>query len=399
MIKGLRKKFVVVAMCSVLAVLAVVICVINVVNYVNVVKNADDVIYMLQEGGGKFGLNGALSVGKPFSPETPYETRFFTVVVDADGNAVFVNDDFIAAISAQEAADMAEELFQKGKKDGFYGSYRYGAAAFGTGTMYIFVDCNKELTSFYNFLWTSIAVGAASLAVVLVLVLYFSDKVMRPVAESYSKQKRFITDASHEIKTPLTIISADADVLEQSGANEWTADIKRQVSRLSDLTSELVFLARMEEADNRINKTDFCISEAIGEAARPFNAVAQAREMELKTDFKSNLTYNGDETMIRQLASLLIDNAIKYSDGTVVEAALYGSGNKLTFTVKNRASYMRGDKLDDLFGRFYRRDASRNSETGGFGIGLSVAQSIVAAHKGRISARMDGDDVVFTVIL
>lgn len=396
MIKGLRRKFIIVAMCSVFAVLAVVICIINVISYANVVKSADRLIEVLQEGGGSFGGMH----GKPISPETPYETRFYTVLLGEDGTAYDVNVDSIAAVGESEAAEYAEALFRQNKTSGFYGNYRYSAVTTDHGTMYIFVDCTRELTSFWSFFWTSIAVSAGSLVLVFLLLLVFSGKVMKPVAESYTKQKRFITDASHEIKTPLTIIGADADVLEMTdGANEWTQNIKEQVARLTSLTEKLVFLARMDEENRTLNATTFSISDAAEETVHPFFAVALARGMELKTDIRPHITYCGDESMIRQMISLLVDNALKYSDGDSVGVTLTAADNKVHLSVCNRASYLQENNLETLFERFYRNDPSRNSETGGHGIGLSVVQSIVALHKGKITARKEGETVYFTVVL
>lgn len=402
MIKTLRRKFIIIAMGSVFAVLAIIIGVINVINYVNVVNTADGIVSVLQEGGGDFGGKEFLpGAGNKFTSETPYETRFFTVIIGSNGSVGRVNISQIAAVGANDAAGYAEELYSKGRTSGFYGNYRYGTTGVGLGdTMYIFVDCTKELSSFNNFLLASIIVGFAGLMLVFGLVCVLSGRVMKPVAESYDKQKRFITDASHEIKTPLTIISADAEVLEmQDGGNEWTGNIKEQVARLTSLTEKLVFLARMDEDGRKINAIDFCISDAVEEAAQSFNAVALSRGIELKTHICRNLTYCGDEAMIRQVVCLLVDNALKYCDGDSVEVALEPSGNRLSLTVKNRASYMNGENPELLFERFYRSDRSRNSETGGSGVGLSVVQAIVNAHKGKISARKEGENAVFTVIL
>lgn len=399
MLKGLRRKFIIVAMCSVFAVLVLLIGIINAVNYVNVVGNADAIVNVLKEGGGIFGKDWLLD--KPLSPETPYETRFFTVLLNVRGEAEFANVDYIAAVSKHEAAGYAEELSAKGKTSGFYGNYRYGAC--GTelgGTMYIFVDCTKELTSFNSFLLASVVVGVVGFALVFALVFFFSEKVMKPVADSYAKQRRFITDASHEIKTPLTIIGADAEVLEmQDGENEWTASIKNEVKRLSSLTEKLVFLARMDEDGQELNAIDFSISDAVDETVRSFEAVALSRGLTLEWNVRKNLTYCGDEAMIRQMTSLLVDNAMKYSEeGGAVSVELQPAGNKLQLTVVNTAEIKNGD-LDILFERFYRSDSSRNSETGGHGIGLSVVRAIVNAHRGKISAKCEDKRVVFTVVL
>lgn len=411
MIKRLRRKFIIVTMCSVFAVLVLIIGLINTVNYVRVVQNAESIVSLLKAGGGQFGIvDGSKDTfgkdfdfnhQKPMSPETPFETRFFTVVLDASGTAQLINTDRIVAVSADEAAEYAKSLYKRQKTSGFYGRYRYGTLSTETAeTMYIFVDCSKDLSSFQNTLLVSIGIGAAALLLVFALVFLFSGKVMKPIAESYEKQKRFITDASHEIKTPLTIIGADAAVLEMQGtANEWTEGIKEQVQRLTSLTEKLVFLARMDEEGGALNATDFSISDAVEETIKPFYALAMSKGLQIQSDIQKNITYCGDKNLIRQLIALLMDNALKYSDEDgIITVGMKCAGGKIRLNITNPSVGLNGN-LDVLFERFYRGDKSRNSLTGGHGIGLSVAKTIVAAHKGKISARGENGTVMFTVVL
>ena len=408
MIKKLRKKFIIVTTCSVLAVLILIVGIINIVNYVNVVKNADHIVELLQAGGGTFGGENDRFDGdfkfkpqRPISPETPFETRYFTVLLDENSKVINVNIDKVASVDRVQAVEYAVALHRKSKEKGFYGNYRYGTITVdGTDTMYIFVDCMKELNSFKNFLWVSFAVGVSAFIGVFVLVFFLSGKVMKPVAESYQKQKRFITDASHELKTPLTVIGANAEVLEMQGtANEWTESIKEQVKRLTSLTEKMVFLARMDEESGTLKVTDFSLSDAVEETVKPFCTVAVSKGLTLRSEIQKNLSYCGDETLIRQLVSLLVDNALKYSDENGnVSVRLQSFGGKIRLTVANPAKELNGD-LNILFERFYRNDKSRNSETGGHGIGLSVAEAIVTAHKGKITAHGANGTVVFTVTL
>ena len=410
MIKKIRRKFIIISMCSVFAVLALIIGIINVVNYVNVVNNADHIVNVLKDGNGGFGGmggnggNGGESSEppqKPMSPETPFETRFFTVEFNNDGNVVMVNTEQIAAISEDEAQTLAVNLYKKSSEKGFYGKFRYGVTATPQGgTLYVFVDCTRELAGFNSFLWISIAVSAGGFAVVFLLVYFLSRKILNPITESYSKQKSFITNVSHDIKTPLTIIGADAEVLEmQYGQNEWTSSVKSEVKRLASLTEKLVFLTRMDE-DNSFKLIDFCISETVKETVKAFEAVALSRGISIELNTQENLTYCGDEVMISQMLSLLIDNAIKYSDrGSEIRVDLIEAANKIHLTVQNKNTDLPDGNLDYLFERFYRSDKSRNSETGGHGIGLSVVQSIVAAHKGKIVTKKEKDTVSFTIVL
>lgn len=232
--------------------------------------------------------------------------------------------------------------------------------------------------------------------------LIFSRLAVKPFAESYQKQKRFITDASHEIKTPLTIIDANTEVLNMEyGENEWLKSTSNQVKRLTKLTERLVFLSRMDEEREVLQKTDFSISDAVYEAARSFKAMAKSQNKTLNISVQPNVSYYGDESSIIRLVFLLLENAMKYSDdeGTVSLKFCTNGKNKV-LSVKNTVAEIQKGKLDMLFDRFYRIDMSRNSQTGGFGIGLSVAKAIVNAHKGKITAvSSDGKSIEITAVL
>lgn len=396
MFRKVRKKFVIVAVCSVFIVMLCILGTINIVNYTKVVNNADEIIDILKEGNGEFGN----FPGQDFSPEMPFSTRYFTVTLAPDGQIVRMNLNKIVSVSVEEAASYATELSAKGKASGFYGNFRYGVLSMHTGeTMYLFVDCFVELESFNNFLLASIVIGSVGVAVVFVLVFIFSGRIMKPVAESYRKQKQFITDAGHEIKTPLTVIGANTELIEMlSGESEWTKGIKEQIERLKNLTEKLIFLAKTEEQTN-ISMFEFSLTDAVRETIQSFAAVAASRNISLTTDIQNDLCYIGNEEMIRQLVSLLTDNALKYTDGDTVAVTLRAENGKRILETRNRASYMRDGSLNGVFERFARGDSSRNSQTGGQGIGLSVSQAIVEAHKGKIKGECRSGIVTFTVIL
>lgn len=396
MFRKIRKKFILVAVCSVFLVLLCILGAINAINYTGIVGDADAAIAVLQERNGEFGN----APGQNFSPETPYFTRYFTVTLSSAGAVINMDLSRIASVSAEEAAGCAEELYAAGKTRGFCGNFRYGASDLPAGEKtYLFVDCTIELKNFYDFLWTSVVIGLAGVAVVFVLIFIFSGRIMKPVAESYRKQKQFITDAGHEIKTPLTIIGANTEVIEmQAGESEWTKGIKEQVSRLTSLTEKLIFLARLEEQAN-IPMFGFSLSDAVTESVQSFAAVAAARGVSLSSDIQNGLSYTGNEEMIRRLVSLLTDNALKYTDGDTVFVSLRAENGKRVLETRNRASYMRDGNLNGLFERFARGESSRNSKTGGHGIGLSVARAIVEAHKGKIKAECRQGRAIFTIIL
>ena len=253
-----------------------------------------------------------------------------------------------------------------------------------------------------NYAFASIGISLIGLFIVFLLVCFFSKAVTKPMAESYEKQKRFITDASHEIKTPLTIIDANTEILEMThGENEWTESIRKQIGRLTSLTEKLVFLSRMDEENSKLEMEVFNISDAITDTAMPFKAVAAAKGKTLEINVLSDISYCGNETTIRQIVSLLLDNAVKYSsENSLIKVDFCVSGKSKVLTVWNSVDKIEQGKLDYLFERFYRIDKSRNSKTGGFGIGLSVVQAIVTAHKGKISAKSeDGKSITFVITL
>ena len=407
-------------------VLLTIIGFINIHNYNDIVANADLTLHMLQSNGGRFPTRQPQDKQPPegetnppeaesemsmkpdicqddlrrMSPEAPFETRFFSVTMDDSGNITKTDIDKIAAVDDEKAGEYALAIYDNGNECGFCDNYRYikGTSSDGNG-LYIFLDCTKSLNQFHEFLRASILISVSGLAVVSLLVIIFSGVVMKPFAELHQKQKQFITDANHELKTPLTVINASCEILEyNTGENEWTDAIKEQVGHLTELTNKLVFLSRMDEDNKKYIMTDFSLSEVAEEAVRPFYSVAKADGKSLECNIEPNLSCHGDMGMIKELFSLLLDNAIKYSDAEGnIKLSVTANGKTGKIVVSNTTDGVPKGNLDVLFERFYRLDKSRNSNTGGHGVGLSVAKSIVTLHKGKITAfSPDGRNIVFT---
>lgn len=415
MIKKLRIRFVAIAMISITLVLLLILGSINIINYVNINRTADEKLSMLADNMGSFPKEmyspgpqkrpGGKGYGS-ISPETAFDTRYFSVQFDENGNVLKTNTDKIAAVSQQEIEDYALELLAHNRQNGFWENYKYVRIAIddasSTGYMYIFLDCGRELDTFKTFLFASISISLLGLAMVFLLVLFFSRLVLGPVEESYTKQKQFITNASHEIKTPLTIIDANVEVMEmESGENEWTVSTRNQIRRLTDLTNQLVFLSRMDEENVHLTMLDFSLSDVVEESVLPYEALALTQQKQFHCEIEPNLTLRGDETSIRQMLSLLLDNAMKYSSSRGdIRLALKAVGKNKVLTLWNTADNLEIGKQNMLFERFYRPDSSRSTKTGGHGIGLSVVQAIVTAHRGKINAvSEDGKSILFTVIL
>lgn len=338
------------------------------------------------------------------SPEIPYESRYFSVALNSQTDSVFqVETGRIVTINTEKAIEYAYEALDNKKERGFIDDFRYIVYEEKERVNVVFLDCGRKLDSAKKFLFASVGISVIGYMAVLLLVIIFSNRIIRPISETYEKQKRFITDAGHEIKTPLTIINADMDVLEmETGENEWLDDMRNQTKRLASLTNDLVYLARLEEADDSMQMIEFPFSDMVSETCSSFQTVAQTQGKMLQCDVEPMLSLEGNEKAIRQLVNILLDNAIKYSpEGGKISLSLKKQKKLLIFSVSNQTEVlMPKEKLPMLFERFYRLDPSRNSNTGGCGIGLSVAKAIVTAHNGKIQAKTeDGYSLKITVSL
>lgn len=324
------------------------------------------------------------------SPELPYESRYFSVVLNKEGEVLFSDTDKIASVTSSSAIPFAETVETSGKTKGFVDQIRFIRCEDDTGNIrIIFLDCGRKLDSFFTFFYSSLIMSCAGVVVVFFVILFFAGKIIRPIAESYEKQKRFITDAGHEIKTPLTIIQANTDLMEMEfGENESLQDIEQQVTRLRDLTDDLVLLARMEESEQTLQKIPFPLSEVAKELLQSFQKPATQNGQTLQYQIAPMVSVTGNQKAIRQLLSILMDNALKYtpSGGTIL-FTLEKQNRTTRLTLSNTtAAPIQSEDLSHIFDRFYRTDTSRNSETGGHGIGLSVAKAIITAHNGKIQA-------------
>ncbi|MBR3263495.1 MAG: GHKL domain-containing protein [Parasporobacterium sp.] len=429
MIKKLKKKFIILATVSMLVLMTVLILVMNLVNYRTVVVESDKVLNILKETSermdGGFPPDGPRKDGEErdwdekdwdddmrgqggmfgLSPEAQYEARFFEAEISADGQVVRLDTSRIIAVDSDDAEEYIQKALGSSKEKGFIGDFRFVKTDSGDsgGMKIIFLDCGRRLAAFHRFMLISILIGVAGCIIVFLVFLFAAGRIIRPIAESYEKQKRFITDAGHEIKTPLTIIAANVDLLKEDiGENESIDDIADQTERLSELTKDLVFLSKMEEPDRQLVKVDFPVSDLVSETAASFAAVAQAQKKEYQINVQPSLTMNGAPDEIRRLTSILIENAMKYSpEGGSVKVDLEMQKKNIVLSVFNTTfEPMAQQDLSRLFERFYRTDASRNSETGGHGIGLSIAKAITENHGGKITASTSGgSDFCITAVL
>ncbi len=396
MIKRLRIKLVLLCALSLFILLVIMVSSINIINYRSLVKEADRTLSFLSEHQGRFPVfDGGDGKEKPdrlppdMSPEAPYETRYFSVLFNASGEVITIETGRISSVSSDMAEEYARQVNDGGREKGFVDRFRFMTVERDGKELIIFLDCGRQMDVFWSFFGISSLVALGGFLLTLVVVIFLSNRLIRPIAESYEKQKRFITDAGHEINTPLTIIGANVDILQMEiGENESLSDISKQTKRLAALTDELVYLARMEEAENTQRLIDFPVSDVVSEAVHPFKALALAQGKTLECDIAPLLTMCGNAEAIERLVSILMDNALKYSPtGGSIRISLSGTTKSVTLTVANDTeATIDAHSLSGVFDRFYRADNSRNSERGGHGIGLSVAKAIVLSHGGKISA-------------
>lgn len=430
MIKTLQKKFILLTMLALISALLVVVGGINSINIYQVNKKSEILLSMLAENGGDFPQQtkkdphpqmeekDGKTVPKeespkeappkrildyPISEETPFETRYFTVTVaddSSDSLEMSVNVSHIAAVSEEEAKEFTEELIEKEKISGYYGRYRYRKAETEDGkNIYIYLDCLNDLQSIQNFAVNSMLVGGIFLVLVLILVSVFSKRAIRPVVESMEKQKQFITDAGHEIKTPIAIILANTEVIEMcEGESEWTRSIKNQVSRLTELVGSLLMLSKMDETRQQIEMGEVKFGKLIKEISDSFHTMLVQKNQKLELMVDEKLSVYGNEKEIRQLGTILMDNAVKYTpDGGKLRISLKRKEKMAVLDFYNECESLPQGDLNRLFDRFYRTDSSRSRESGGYGIGLSVAKAVVKNHKGKISVKAQEKGILFTV--
>lgn len=407
MIKKLYRKFILVSILAVTLVLFVIMASINILNYQNLVTEADRMLDWMTNTDPAMQAASPAETGHGKHANLPFDSRSFSVVLDEKGNLISIDLRDTISMDQKTALSYAKTIQKKDQKRGFIHSYRFLSTQIGQSdqsqeTKIDFVDCQRSLSNFRSFLMISLLVSLFGLLMVFLLICIFSRRIMRPVEESYRKQKRFITDAGHELKTPLAITDADATVLEMEvGENEWLSDLKKQTQRMAGLTRDLIYLARMDEGSAKLVMIDFPLSDVVTETAQSFRSRAQLAEKTFDIDVEPMINFFGDEKAIRQLVGILLDNAIKYSnDNGKIKIRLSRQNHKIDLSVYNTADCIKEEDLPRIFDRFYRSDASRNSENGGYGIGLSLAQAIVSAHKGKIQAQSkDGRSMIIKVTL
>jgi signal transduction histidine kinase len=394
MINRLRWRFIRVAMLAVTLVLVLLLAAVNIINFVSTNSDFHRLLTMITDNNGALPMEqnsgpGNWTGGPRYTEETPFTTRYFVLRYTETGEQIWANWDNIAAVGQEDGAYYVSVALRHGVGTGYKGSYVYQVTKQGDGTyLAVFLNCQRELSALRTYALGSLGAGLGCAVLVYLLILLFSKYAIRPTVESLQKQKQFITDASHELKTPLTVISTSQTVLElEVGHQKWIDKTMAQVEKMRTLVDELVTLSRMDEEQPQLQITWFDASEAVGETADSFRDFAQAQGHPLVLEIPQGITFCGDQLGVRRLVSVLMDNGVKYCEkGGTISLLLCPTKRGIELRVKNPCQPMAREELDRLFDRFYRVDHSRSRQTGGFGVGLSIARSIAETHHGSIRA-------------
>ncbi len=432
MIRRLRRRVILVALAGLLLASAGLVAAINWMNWNSLEQQAGQVLDMLAENNGQRPAADGAEGQRPVKPEgtqppdrgpgatPPGEmknkknrgskavmnaasmTNYYTATVDEEGRVLSWHSDRTDLYTDAEIADMALWAVQAGKDRGRNDTRFYCLTEKAGERLLIVVDSRLEIQNAESVLRLTVLVAVIEDALLSIGAVWLIRKLVQPVDEAMEKQKQFVWDASHELKTPLAVISANADVLAaEAGESKPLQYIQSEVRRTDSLIQNLLTLARMEKGTAQAVHVQFDLSRALLEVALPFESAIFEEGKSLEMDIPDGIEYTGDGEMIKQLAVILLSNAQKYSDdGGRIRIALEAKGDKRILRVHNTGPAIPPEAQQRIFDRFYRVDSSHNREVEGNGLGLAIAQSIVAAHRGKITVHSaEGEGTEFTVIL
>lgn len=415
--KTLQKKFVITAMAAISVLLLILLGAINGLNFWQTDRQTDRLLETLtrqaaaaprsEPGMLPFpDMSGKREPGDFFSPPVTEDhamsARYFCVWFDREGSVARTDIGRISSVSGEEAKEYAEKIYEQGKESGRLNRFEYRRmpARDRQGELLLFLDTSAQRYALLLVLALSAGIGILCWFGMLLLVILLSNKAILPIARNLEKQKQFVTDAGHEIKTPLAIIMANTEAMELCGGEtKWSRNIKAQTARLGGLMQNLLVLARLDEGVWELPASDFSMSRLLEEALPTFCESAALKNVMIEAKIGQGIELHSNRENLLRLVSILLDNAVKYvPKGGEIAVTLKRQGRETLLQVENDCQELPVDEPEKLFDRFYRGDSARTQKSGGYGIGLSAAQAIVENCKGEIRAEYRGDSrIVFTV--
>ena len=400
MIKRIKRKFILMSMLSVIIVITGVCLVLNYINFKKIDEQTDTVLHALSNNKyivtnlvNKDDVSSEVIQRSWLEDENKDYAGMIFVKMDKNNNLVKLYSENYSEDNFTKY-DVLNRALYSNKEKGFINSYKFLKVEYTNYKVIYFINAQRELGIFYIFLANSIGLALLVVSLVFVLLLILSKKILSPMEESYRKQKQFITDASHELKTPLAIIRSNTEVLElEVGETKWLTNIQNQVDRLTSLVNSLVSFSRIEERE-KIEKNRFVLSNLVKERVEEFSELATFKSKELVANIEKNIFFYGDKQEITQLIDLLLDNAIKYATkDSKIKINLNKNKKYVNFSIKNSASGIKKGDLSKVFERFYRLDESRSTDVKGYGIGLSLAKLICDKHNIKVKAHAPKDEI------
>lgn len=397
--KTVRKKFIFFAMSAVSVLLVVLIGAINAVSWIVLDRESDKILDAIADGNDKFIQMENRERRRFFAPsdiDTLKSARFFMVSIGADGNIEDINIDRISSVTAEEAAEYALSVKDtEGKTD----SYKYRVKALGLKKLIFFMDTSEQVRTFATVLTLSCVIAVICWLATLVFVILLSRRVVSSILAGMEKQKQFITNAGHELKTPLSIIQTNNDACALIyGETKYTKNIRSQAQRLDGLMTRLLTLARLDEEID-LPKENVNISQLMKETVLTYRESANEKGISLFSDIDDGIFLKVNSDMFSQMLSMLADNAIKYTpEGGFISFTLHLDGKCVEIAEENTCDRPMVENPERLFERFYREDAARTQENGhsGYGIGLSAARGIAESFGGTLKAKYTEKGIRFT---
>lgn len=335
--------------------------------------------------------------GKPFE-DTPYFrlSTFYSVALDYSGGVIETDAGDGEIYSEEALASYAREALEGGKEKGTRGSLIYLVTDKGDFTLVAFMDNTVLRAGMSTVFGYTLVFGSVLLVLLFALAVYLAGRIVRPLEESYRKQKQFISDAGHELKTPVAVVSANSELLQREiGENKWLSNIQYENERMKELVKSLLELARAEDVKAVTERLE--LGSIIESETLPFESVAFEKGLEMKLDIARNVYIDGNVSQIGQLVSILTDNAVRHGRGRSIDITLAEKGNSAVLTVINEGDPIPPEERERLFERFYRTDEARGGEH--YGLGLAIAKAITVSHRGRIDVASGDGKVYFTVKL
>ncbi len=421
MIKQLQKRFIRIAVVSLTVAMVLVVGIVNIANWISVRSELFNTLNLLAENEADLAagrkerseqkenrtdLPDPQGKGVPFPGPSRHfrnmmaESNWFSALISDSGEVERVMLARTENLEEETAGELVRQMAADGRTQGFLQDYLFRVTDLQNGKQKVLaLNCETRLATVRKLVLISAIACAGGILLALLFVMLASRKAVEPTIRNMEQQKQFITNASHELKTPLTVISTNMELLQMEDRdNQWVRSTQKQTAVMRRLVDELVYLSRMEEEHFSLEITSFDPGKLLEETAEPFIAMAEYNDRDMHTETDRGLNMSGDRASIQRLMSILCDNAVKYAAGGPITAEVHGAGKHILFRVSNPVEEpLTKQQCQQLFDRFYRVDSSRNKKKqGGFGIGLAIASAIAEKHGGKISAAMEGGRLVIT---